>query len=100
MYRPAKFTPAGKGGFAVALCDILEALEMAEGILISPADFYFEDLRPASFSFALEEGRTLGRAAFEGVVMKMNSPFARRSNGSVKEVARSDDGARYIGGSR
>ena len=66
MYYPAKFTPAEEGGYVVTFRDIpeaitqgddmTEAVEMAEDVLQSAMDFYFEDQRPAPLPSAPEEG--------------------------------------------
>lgn len=55
MRYPAKFTPAKEGGFVVTFRDIPEAITqgdsreeataMAEDVLVSAMDFYFEDHR-------------------------------------------------------
>ena len=55
MRYPAKFDPAEEGGFVVTFRDIpeaitqgdseTEAMEMAEDVLLSAMDFYFEDRR-------------------------------------------------------
>jgi len=55
MHYPAQFTPQPEGGFVVTFRDIpeaitqgntrQEALEMAEDVLISAMDFYFDDRR-------------------------------------------------------
>lgn len=69
MYYPAKFTPAKEGGYIVTFRDIpeaitqgddmTEAVEMAEDVLQSAMDFYFEDQRPAPLPSAPEEGERL-----------------------------------------
>ena len=69
MYYPAKFTPAEEGGYVVTFRDIpeaitqgddmTEAVEMAEDVLQSAMDFYFEDQRPAPLPSAPEEGERL-----------------------------------------
>ena len=56
MRYPARFTPAEEGGFVVTFRDIPEAItqgdtqaeatEMAEDVLVSAMDFYFDDRRP------------------------------------------------------
>lgn len=56
MQYPALFAPAPEGGYVVTFRDIPEAItqgddddeamEMAEDVLISAMDFYFEDKRP------------------------------------------------------
>jgi len=55
MHYPAKFEPALEGGFVVTFRDIPEAItqgdtldeamEMAQDVLVSAMDFYFEDQR-------------------------------------------------------
>jgi antitoxin HicB len=55
MFYPAHFEPASEGGFVVTFRDIpeaitqgdteAEALAMAEDVLVSAMDFYFEDHR-------------------------------------------------------
>jgi antitoxin HicB len=56
MFYPARFDPDEKGGFVVTFRDIPEAITqgdtedeaatMAEDVLVSAMDFYFEDRRP------------------------------------------------------
>jgi antitoxin HicB len=56
MFYPARFDPAEEGGFVVTFRDIPEAVTqgdtedeaaaMAEDVLVSAMDFYFEDRRP------------------------------------------------------
>lgn len=56
MQFPARFEPAEEGGFVVTFRDIpeaitqgdtdSEAMEMAEDVLVSAMDFYFDDHRP------------------------------------------------------
>ena len=56
MRYPARFEPAEEGGFVVTFRDIpeaitqgeteAEAMEMAEDVLLSAMEFYFDDKRP------------------------------------------------------
>lgn len=69
MFFPARFTPADEGGFVVTFRDIPEAITqgdseseaeaMAEDVLISAMDFYFDDRRPVPAPSAAAEGERL-----------------------------------------
>lgn len=69
MRYPAQLEAADEGGFVVTFCDIpeaitqgeteAEALEMAEDVLYSAMEFYFEDKRPVPMPSALKPGERL-----------------------------------------
>lgn len=69
MRYPAQLEAADEGGFVVTFCDIpeaitqgeteAEALEMAEDVLYSAMEFYFEDKRPVQMPSALKPGERL-----------------------------------------
>jgi antitoxin HicB len=69
MFFPARFEPASEGGFVVTFRDIpeaitqgdseAEAMEMAEDVLVSAMDFYFEDRRPVPLPSAAVDGEHL-----------------------------------------
>lgn len=69
MRYPAQLTAAEEGGFVVTFRDIpeaitqgeteAEALEMAEDVLYSSMEFYFEDKRPVPMPSALKPGERL-----------------------------------------
>jgi antitoxin HicB len=69
MQYPARFTSASEGGFVVSFRDIPEAITqgdtideamaMAEDVLISAMDFYFEDRRPVPQPSAPKRGERL-----------------------------------------
>jgi antitoxin HicB len=69
MRYPARFDPADEGGYVVTFRDIPEAITqgdtleeaaaMAEDVLISAMDFYFEDRRAVPAPSDQEEGERL-----------------------------------------
>lgn len=69
MRYPAKFEPAEEGGFVVTFRDIpeaitqgeteAEAMEMAEDVLFSAMEFYFEDQRPVPMPSRAQKGEHL-----------------------------------------
>lgn len=69
MRYPARFKPAPEGGFVVTFRDIpeaitqgeteAEALEMAEDVLYSAMEFYFEDKRPVPLPSAAKRGERM-----------------------------------------
>jgi antitoxin HicB len=69
MQYPARFAPAKEGGFVVTFRDIPEAITqgdsldeavaMAEDVLVSAMDFYFEDRRPVPVPSAPKRGDRL-----------------------------------------
>ncbi len=69
MCYPALFTPAEEGGFVVTFRDIpeavtqgdseAEAMEMAEDVLLSAMDFYFEDKRSVPMPSKAQLGECL-----------------------------------------
>jgi antitoxin HicB len=69
MQYPARFAPAKEGGFVVTFRDIPEAitqgdsideaLAMAEDVLVSAMDFYFEDRRAVPVPSAPKRGDRL-----------------------------------------
>lgn len=98
MYYPAKFTPAEEGGYVVTFRDIpeaitqgddmTEALQMAEDVLVSSMDFYFEDQRPAPLPSPPEEGEcpvALPLSVYSKVLL-LNEMLAQ--NISKSELAR------------
>lgn len=66
MRYPARFEPAEEGGYVVTFRDIPEAITqgeddkdamvMAEDVLVSAMDFYFEDQRPVPMPSKLKPG--------------------------------------------
>ncbi|SMB88481.1 antitoxin HicB [Pasteurella testudinis DSM 23072] len=68
MYYAAHFTPADEGGFVVTFPDIPEgitqgdtfeeAMEMAEDVLLSCVEIYFEEDKPFPVARNLGEGET------------------------------------------
>lgn len=66
MRYPAKFEPAEEGGFVVTFRDIpeaitqgdtkAEAMEMAEDVLYSSMEFYFDDQRPVPMPSRAQKG--------------------------------------------
>ena len=98
MYYPAKFTPAEEGGYVVTFRDIpeaitqgddmTEAMHMAEDVLASSMDFYFEDQRPAPLPSAPKEGErpvALPLSVYSKVLL-LNEMLAQ--NISKSELAR------------
>lgn len=69
MFYPARFEPAEEGGFVVTFRDIPEAITqgeseaeaqaMAEDVLVSAMDFYFEDRRQVPMPSPAEHGERL-----------------------------------------
>lgn len=69
MRYPARFKPAPEGGFVVTFRDIpeaitqgeteAEAMEMAEDVLYSAMEFYFEDKRPVPLPSPTKRGERL-----------------------------------------
>jgi len=69
MRYPALFTTADEGGFVVTFRDIpeaitqgdteAEAMEMAEDVLVSSMDFYFDDGRPVPPPSKAQSGERL-----------------------------------------
>jgi antitoxin HicB len=69
MQYPARFAPAKEGGFVVTFRDIPEAITqgdsldeamaMAEDVLVSAMDFYYEDRRPVPVPSAPKRGDRL-----------------------------------------
>ncbi len=69
MRYPARFEPASEGGFVVTFRDIpeaitqgdteAEAVEMAEDVLVSSMDFYFDDKRRVPPPSDSEDGERL-----------------------------------------
>lgn len=70
MQYPAKFEPDHEaGGYVVTFRDIpeaitqgdddIEAIAMAEDVLVSSMDFYFEDRRPVPMASALRTGERM-----------------------------------------
>ena len=73
MFYPAQFEPASEGGYVVTFRDIpeaitqgdteAEALVMAEDVLVSAMEFYFEDRRAVPSPSAARPGERLIRCA-------------------------------------
>lgn len=69
MFYPANFAPADEGGYIVTFRDIpeaitqgdteAEAMAMAEDVLISAMDFYFEDRRAVPVPSKAKRGERL-----------------------------------------
>lgn len=112
MRYPAHFEPATEGGFVVTFRDIpeaitqgdteAEAMSMAEDVLVSSMDFYFEDRRPVPPPSAPEQGEhlvelppsiwakvlLLNEQLAQGV---SNAELARRLGSRPQEVQRITD---------
>lgn len=109
MFYPAKFTPAEEGGFVVTFRDIpeaitqgddlTEAIEMAEDVLLSSMDFYFEENRAVPLPSDLQAGERwveLPAAVFAKVLLLnamleeniTNAELARRMEVLPQEVQR------------
>lgn len=98
MRYPARFEPASEGGFVVTFRDIpeaitqgdteAEAMEMAEDVLVSSMDFYFDDKRQVpSPSPALEGERLVALpASVSAKVLLLNEMLAQKV--SPSELAR------------
>lgn len=98
MRYPALFAPADEGGYVVTFRDIpeaitqgdddIEAMEMAEDVLISSMDFYFEDKRPVPPPSRLEPGERMVAlpASVAAKVLLLNEMLAQKVGPS--ELAR------------
>ena len=109
MFYPARFEPAEAGGFVVTFRDIPEAITqgdtedeaaaMAEDVLVSAMDFYFEDRRSVPMPSRLEKGerKVELRASVVAKVLLLNEmisadvsnvDLARRMGTRPQEVQR------------
>ncbi|MBR3424914.1 MAG: type II toxin-antitoxin system HicB family antitoxin [Neisseriaceae bacterium] len=109
MFYPATFTPAPEGGFVVTFRDIPEAITqgddktdaiiMAEDVLLSSMDFYFEDQRPVPMPSEPLDGEVLielPTSVFAKVLLLnemlaqnvSNAELARRMSIKPQEVTR------------
>lgn len=109
MFYPAKFAAAKEGGFVVTFRDIpeaitqgdseAEAMEMAEDVLISAMDFYFEDRRAVPAPSPAKRGERLVElpASVAAKVLLLNelvaakvsnAELARRMGTRAQEVQR------------
>ncbi len=98
MRYPAKFNPAEEGGFVVTFRDIpeaitqgdteAEALEMAEDVLLSAMDFYFDDQRPVPLPSQAEPDERLVElpTSVSAKVLLLNEMLAQQVTAS--ELAR------------
>ena len=90
MRYPALFKPAEEGGFVVTFRDIpeaitqgeseAEAMQMAEDVLISSMDFYFEDRRPVPAPSKARAGEHLVElpASLAAKVLLLNEMLAQQ----------------------
>ena len=109
MFYPARFEPAEEGGFVVTFRDIpeaitqadteAEAMAMAEDVLVSAMDFYFEDRRAVPVPSAPKRGERLVElpASVAAKVLLLNelvsakvsnAELARRMGSRPQEVQR------------
>ncbi|HJV00260.1 MAG TPA: type II toxin-antitoxin system HicB family antitoxin [Burkholderiaceae bacterium] len=98
MRYPALFAPATEGGYVVTFRDIPEAItqgddddeamEMAEDVLVSAMDFYFEDKRPVPPPSHPEPGERMVAlpASVAAKVLLLNEMLAQKVGPS--ELAR------------
>ena len=98
MQYPARFKPAPEGGFVVTFRDIPEAitqgdteeeaLEMAEDVLFSSMEFYFEEKRQVPLPSAAKRGERLVALppSVSAKVLLLNEMLAQRVTSS--ELAR------------
>ncbi len=98
MRYPAHFEPAPEGGFVVTFRDIpeaitqgdteAEAMEMAEDVLYSAMEFYFEDKRSVPLPSAAKRGERLIDlpASVAAKVLLLNEMLAQHVTSS--ELAR------------
>ncbi|MCL1961233.1 MAG: type II toxin-antitoxin system HicB family antitoxin [Desulfovibrionaceae bacterium] len=90
MRYPALFAPADEGGFVVTFRDIpeaitqgeseSEAMEMAEDVLISSMDFYFDDRRQVPTPSKARPGERMVElpASVAAKVLLLNEMLAQR----------------------
>lgn len=98
MRYPARFEAAPEGGFVVTFRDIpeaitqgdteTEAMAMAEDVLVSAMDFYFEDRRPVPMPSRVKAGERLVDlpASVAAKVLLLNEMLAQKVTAS--ELAR------------
>ncbi len=98
MRYPAKFDPAEEGGFVVTFRDVpeaitqgdseTEAMEMAEDVLLSAMDFYFDDRRPVPLPSKAAPGERLVELppSITAKVLLLNEMLAQQVTAS--ELAR------------
>lgn len=98
MRYPARFETADEGGYVVTFRDIpeaitqgdseAEAMEMAEDVLVSAMDFYFEDKRPVPLPSKAKAGERFVTlpASVAAKVLLLNEMLAQQV--SASELAR------------